>query len=145
MPLLLNGVQLPRSVTCRADDEVGIPNKIEDCLTEATMETYMNKNGLRYKMNKTDKEKLLPKLLPKLPPKLPQVTHAFKALHPGVWRVLAVTEKGQRAWCFEAFPFIVNMYATFQDEMYLYMVLEYCPGGELFTLLQKRKNPFSLI
>merc|ERR1719506_2216511 len=45
-------------------------NKIEDCLTEATMETYMNKNGLRYKMNKTDKEraglKLFGGLLPEV-------------------------------------------------------------------------------
>mmetsp|Transcript_359 Transcript_359/g.943 ORF Transcript_359/g.943 Transcript_359/m.943 type:complete len:214 (+) Transcript_359:32-673(+) len=29
----------------------------EDCLSEAKLETYMNKNGLRYKMNKTDKER----------------------------------------------------------------------------------------
>merc|ERR1719327_1225220 len=34
----------------------GAGANIEDCLTEATMETYMNKNGLRYKMNKTAKE-----------------------------------------------------------------------------------------
>ena len=46
------------------------PGSIEDCLSEATMETYMNKNGLRYKMNKTDKEraglKLFGGLLPEV-------------------------------------------------------------------------------
>ncbi|KAJ8601799.1 hypothetical protein CTAYLR_006831, partial [Chrysophaeum taylorii] len=29
----------------------------EECISEAKMETYMNKQGLRYKMNKTDKER----------------------------------------------------------------------------------------
>lgn len=29
----------------------------EACLSEAKLETYMNSNGLRYKMNKTDKER----------------------------------------------------------------------------------------
>ena len=35
------------------------------------------------------------------------------------------------------YPFIVNMYTTFQDESYLYMVLEYSIGGEFFTHLRK--------
>lgn len=35
------------------------------------------------------------------------------------------------------FPFIVNVYATFQDEYYLYLVLEYSIGGEFFTHLRK--------
>mmetsp|Transcript_23159 Transcript_23159/g.68664 ORF Transcript_23159/g.68664 Transcript_23159/m.68664 type:complete len:371 (-) Transcript_23159:54-1166(-) len=34
-------------------------------------------------------------------------------------------------------PFIVDMYATFQDERSLYMLLEYVPGGELFSHLRK--------
>jgi protein kinase X len=34
-------------------------------------------------------------------------------------------------------PFIVSMYTTFQDESYLYMVLEYSIGGEFFTHLRK--------
>lgn len=29
----------------------------EDCISEAKMESYLNKQGLRYKMNKTDKER----------------------------------------------------------------------------------------
>jgi len=34
-------------------------------------------------------------------------------------------------------PFIVNLYATFQDECFLYMVLEYVNGGEFFTHLRQ--------
>ena len=34
-------------------------------------------------------------------------------------------------------PFIVKMGATFQDEKFLYMVLEYIVGGEFFTHLRK--------
>jgi len=36
-----------------------------------------------------------------------------------------------------AHPFIVNMYASFHDQRYLYMVLEYIVGGEFFTHLRK--------
>jgi len=32
-------------------------------------------------------------------------------------------------------PFLVRMKLSFQDERKLYFLLEYCPGGELFTLL----------
>mmetsp|Transcript_17663 Transcript_17663/g.45414 ORF Transcript_17663/g.45414 Transcript_17663/m.45414 type:complete len:323 (+) Transcript_17663:75-1043(+) len=34
-------------------------------------------------------------------------------------------------------PFIVNMYATFHDQRYLYFLLEYVVGGEFFTHLRK--------
>ncbi len=34
-------------------------------------------------------------------------------------------------------PFIVNLFATFQDDYFLYMVLEYVNGGEFFTHLRK--------
>eukprot|EP00771_Trimastix_marina_P000413 gnl/Trimastix_PCT/1430.p1 GENE.gnl/Trimastix_PCT/1430~~gnl/Trimastix_PCT/1430.p1 ORF type:complete len:347 (+),score=90.19 gnl/Trimastix_PCT/1430:52-1092(+) len=37
-------------------------------------------------------------------------------------------------------PRIVNLYRTFQDEEYLYMMMEYLPGGELFFHLRKRVN-----
>ena len=33
-------------------------------------------------------------------------------------------------------PFLVKMHYCFQDTKKLYFVLEYCPGGELFGLLQ---------
>jgi serine/threonine protein kinase len=39
-------------------------------------------------------------------------------------------------------PFIVNVYATFQDDVSLYFVLEYVIGGEFFTHLRKA-NRFS--
>lgn len=34
-------------------------------------------------------------------------------------------------------PFIVKLISSFQSEEKLFFVLEYCPGGELFNLLQK--------
>lgn len=37
-------------------------------------------------------------------------------------------------------PFIVQMYCSFQTVDKLYLVMEYCPGGELFGLLRKRKK-----
>ena len=36
------------------------------------------------------------------------------------------------------FPYIVRMAGTFQDQLYLYMVLEYIVGGEFFTHLRKK-------
>jgi serine/threonine protein kinase len=36
-----------------------------------------------------------------------------------------------------AHPFIVNMYSAFQDEKFLYMLMEYVIGGELFSQLRK--------
>jgi len=35
------------------------------------------------------------------------------------------------------FPFIINLYASFKDENYLYLALEYSIGGEFFTHLRK--------
>ena len=37
-------------------------------------------------------------------------------------------------------PLIVKLWDAFQDNVNLYMVLEYVPGGELFTLLQRSPN-----
>ena len=37
-------------------------------------------------------------------------------------------------------PFLIKIYASFQDDKKLFLVLEYCPGGELFGLLSKRKR-----
>jgi len=34
-------------------------------------------------------------------------------------------------------PFIVNLWGAFQDASNLYMVMDFVPGGELFTLLRR--------
>lgn len=36
-------------------------------------------------------------------------------------------------------PFIAKLHYSFQNEKKLFFALEYCPGGELFNLLQKRR------
>ncbi|XP_064614765.1 cAMP-dependent protein kinase catalytic subunit PRKX-like [Liolophura sinensis] len=38
--------------------------------------------------------------------------------------------------CAISHPFIVNMYWSHHDEKFLYMLLEFVPGGELFSLLR---------
>lgn len=44
----------------------------------------------------------------------------------------------ERNLLFEAnSPFTVNLFKCFQDEFKLYMILEYVPGGELFTHIRK--------
>lgn len=37
-------------------------------------------------------------------------------------------------------PFIVNLYATFQDSLNVYMLLSFVPGGELFAHLRRAKR-----
>lgn len=37
-------------------------------------------------------------------------------------------------------PFVIRLDYAFQTDKKLYFVLEYCPGGELFNLLTKRKR-----
>jgi serine/threonine protein kinase len=34
-------------------------------------------------------------------------------------------------------PFIINLWGIFQDAGSLYMVMDFVPGGELFTLLRR--------
>ncbi|WFD28552.1 cAMP-dependent protein kinase [Malassezia nana] len=37
-------------------------------------------------------------------------------------------------------PFLVNLWGTFQDPTYLYLVTDFVPGGELFTLLRHSRR-----
>ncbi|SBT33833.1 cAMP-dependent protein kinase catalytic subunit, putative [Plasmodium ovale wallikeri] len=37
-------------------------------------------------------------------------------------------------------PFCVNLYGSFKDESYLYLVLEFVIGGEFFTFLRRNKR-----
>ncbi|KAI8074190.1 camp-dependent protein kinase 2 [Gongronella butleri] len=39
-----------------------------------------------------------------------------------------------------AHPFLVNMWGTFQDTVNLYMVMDYVPGGELFSILRRSQR-----
>jgi protein kinase A len=36
-------------------------------------------------------------------------------------------------------PFMVNLWGSFQDDINLYMVMDYVPGGELFSVLRKNQ------
>lgn len=36
-----------------------------------------------------------------------------------------------------AFPFLVHMHEFFEVEQYYVMIMDYCPGGELFHLQRK--------
>jgi calcium-dependent protein kinase len=35
-------------------------------------------------------------------------------------------------------PNIVKYYETYEDDEYVYLVMEYCSGGELFDLISKK-------
>lgn len=37
-------------------------------------------------------------------------------------------------------PNIVKYYETYDDHKFLYLVMEYCSGGELFEKIAKKKN-----
>jgi serine/threonine protein kinase len=37
-------------------------------------------------------------------------------------------------------PFITNLIASFSDEQSLYMLLDFCPGGEIFTYLRRARR-----
>lgn len=37
-------------------------------------------------------------------------------------------------------PFITTLITTFADHEHLYMLLDYCPGGEIFSYLRKQKR-----
>lgn len=37
-------------------------------------------------------------------------------------------------------PYIVKYYETYDDEKYMYLVMEYCPGGELFDKIASLEN-----
>ena len=37
-------------------------------------------------------------------------------------------------------PNIVKYYETYQNEEFLYIVMEYCPGGDLFELITKKSK-----
>lgn len=49
-----------------------------------------------------------------------------------------VTEK--KILCAVNHPFLVKLDYWFKDNVYLYMVLTYVPGGEMFTHLRRSKN-----
>ena len=47
------------------------------------------------------------------------------------------TNNEQRMLAAVQHPFIINLWGTFQDSSNLYMVMDFVPGGELFTLLRR--------
>ena len=59
------------------------------------------------------------------------VTHFFyaKVEHVKAERNLLVEVESNR---------IVKLYCSFQDEEYLYLIMEYLPGGDMMTLLMRK-------
>jgi serine/threonine protein kinase len=40
-------------------------------------------------------------------------------------------------------PFIVKLHYAFQTKVKLFLVLDFCPGGDLETMISENKKPFS--
>merc|ERR1711871_624539 len=77
---------------------------LEDCMSEATMEKYMNDNGLRFKMNKTAKEreglKLFSGLLPEFEVNIPILNVDLKVAAPeveSIWEAIGFTATSNNA------------------------------------------------
>ena len=77
---------------------------IEECMSEATMEKYMNDNGLRFKMNKTAKEreglKLFGGLLPEFEINVPFINVDLKVAAPeveSIWEAIGFTATSNNA------------------------------------------------
>jgi serum/glucocorticoid-regulated kinase 2 len=34
-------------------------------------------------------------------------------------------------------PFVIKLHTTFQDSKRLFFIMDYCPGGELFSLIKR--------
>jgi hypothetical protein len=68
----------------------------------------------------------------------PAAVYALKALHKSEivlhkQEANVMNEKNIMLMC--QHPFILRLFATYKDPFRLYMLLEFCPGGELFTVL----------
>ena len=37
-------------------------------------------------------------------------------------------------------PFLVNLWGTFKDDSYLFMVMDFVSGGELFSLIAEKSS-----
>ena len=97
---LLKGTQFDFGKEWTKKGESG-PGSLEPCLTEATMETYMNENGMRYKMNKTAQEreglKLFGGLLPEFQFTIPGLNVDVNIVAPqveSVWEAFGFTARG---------------------------------------------------
>ena len=42
-------------------------------------------------------------------------------------------------------PYIIKLYDIFENVDYIYIIMEYCPGGDLFSYLQKRNFTLKLL
>lgn len=78
--------------------------------------------------------------LKKADPALPRSYFAVKVLHKGdVIRLRQVehTLSEKQVLSHVSHPFLINLFSAFQDKRNCYMVMDYVPGGEIFSHLRK--------
>merc|ERR1719191_476452 len=94
----------PTTASLKMEDFGLLKGTVEDCMSEATMEKYMNDNGLRFKMNKTAKEreglKLFGGLLPEFEVNIPILNVDLKVAAPeveSIWEAIGFTATSNNA------------------------------------------------
>jgi len=70
----------------------------------------------------------------------PFVLKIMSKTHVTAYKQKDNTFSEQRVLAYLNHPFIVKLYKSFNSQLCIYMMLEYIPGGELFTFLRREKT-----